>query len=95
MNANKTESTYFKPGGAISTPRGKPLKLVGQFIYLYSNISSTETDINKRLAKAWAAIDRLSVLWKFDLSDKMGFLSNCGCVHTTVWMHHMEAEETL
>ena len=28
-------------------------------------------DINMRLAKAWTAIDRLSVIWKSDLTDKM------------------------
>ena len=39
--------------------------------YLGSSVSSTETDINKRLAKAWTAIDRLSIIWKSDLTDKM------------------------
>ena len=34
-------------------------------------VSSTETDINTRLAKAWTAIDWLSVIWKSDLTDKM------------------------
>ena len=24
----------------------------------------------------------------------MGFLSSCGCVNTTVWMHHLEANKT-
>ena len=24
----------------------------------------------------------------------MGFLSSCGCVNTTVWMHHMDANKT-
>ena len=28
-------------------------------------------DIDTRLAKAWTAIDRLSVVWKSDLTDKM------------------------
>ena len=49
---------------------GSPLKLVDNFIYLGSSISSTETDINTRLAKAWAAIDRLLVIWKSDRTDK-------------------------
>ena len=31
----------------------------------------TETDINTRLAKAWTTIDRLSVMWKSDLTDKI------------------------
>ena len=34
-------------------------------------MSSTETDINTRLGKAWAAIDRPSAIWKSDLIDKI------------------------
>ena len=41
-----------------------------KFSYLGSCISSTEKDINTRLAKAWTAFDRLSVIWKSDLTDK-------------------------
>ena len=39
--------------------------------YLGSSVSSTETDINTRLAKAWTAIDRQSVIWKSALTDKI------------------------
>ena len=42
-----------------------------KFNYLGSSVSSTETDINTWLAKAWTAIDRLSVIWKSDLADQM------------------------
>ena len=47
------------------------MKLVDKFTYQGSNVSSTETDIDTRLAKAWIANDRLSVRWKSDLTDKM------------------------
>ena len=47
------------------------MKLVDKFTYLGSSVSSTKTDINTRLVKAWTAIDRLSVIWKSDLTDKM------------------------
>ena len=47
------------------------LKLVDKFTYLGSSISSTEKDIDTRLMKAWTAIDRLSIIWKSNLSDKM------------------------
>ncbi len=57
--------------GDISTLNGSSLKLVDKFTYLGSSISSTETDIDTQLAKAWTAIDRLSVIWKSDLTDKM------------------------
>ena len=41
------------------------------YIYIYTYISSTEKDIDMRLMKAWIAIDRLSIIWKSDLTDKM------------------------
>ena len=40
-------------------------------MYLRSSVSSTKTDIDTWLAKAWTAIDRLLVIWKSDLTDKM------------------------
>ena len=39
------QNTCFKQKGATSTLRGKRLKLVGQFTYLDSNVSSTESDL--------------------------------------------------
>ena len=39
--------------------------------YLGCNVSSTKTDINTWLAKACTAIDRLLVIWKSDLTDKI------------------------
>ena len=57
--------------GSTTTLDGTSLKLVDKFTYLGSSISSTEKDIYTRLTKAWAAIDRLSVIWKSNLTDKM------------------------
>ena len=57
--------------GDISTLDGTPLKLVDKFTYLGSSISSTKKDIDTRLMKAWTAINRLSIIWKSDLTDKM------------------------
>ena len=37
----------------------KSLKLVDQFTYLSSNISSTESDVNILLWKVWTATDKL------------------------------------
>ena len=39
--------------------------------YLGSSVSSTEKDIDSRLTKAWTAINRLSIIWRSDLNDKM------------------------
>ena len=57
--------------GNITTLGGSSLKLVENFTYLGNNVSSTEKDIDTRIAKAWTAIDRLSFIWKSDLTDKM------------------------
>ena len=57
--------------GDISSQGCSSLKLVDKFIYLGSSVSSTGTDIDTLFAKAWTAIDRLSVIWKSDLTDKM------------------------
>ena len=61
-NAHKTECMCFNQTGDISTLNGSPLKLVDKFINLESSVSLTETDINTRLAKAWTAINSLSVI---------------------------------
>ena len=50
---------------------GTPLKLVDKFMYLGSSVASTEKDFDTRLTKAWTAINRLSIIWKSDLTDKM------------------------
>ena len=55
----------------ISKLDGTSLKLVDKFTYLGSSVSSTEKDIDTWLSKAWTAIDRLSIIWKSDLTDKM------------------------
>ena len=71
VNAHKTEYMCFNQTGNISTLNGSTLKLVDKFTNQGSSVSSTETDINTRIAKAWTAIDTLSVIWKSDLTDKM------------------------
>ena len=45
--------------------------VVDKFTYIGSSVSLTVTDINTRLAKAWTTNDRLSVIWKSDLTDKI------------------------
>ena len=71
VNAHKTEYMCYNQTGDISTQDGTSLKLVDKFTYLGSSVSSTEKDIETRLTKAWTAIDRLSIIWKSDLTDKM------------------------
>ena len=71
VNAHKTEYMCYNQTGDISTLDGTSLKLVDKLTYLGSSVSSTEKDIDTWLTKAWTAIDRLSIIWKSDLSDKM------------------------
>ena len=71
VNAHKTEYMCFNQTGDISTLDGTSLKLVDKFTYQGSSVSSTEKDIDTRLTKAWTAIDKLSIIWKTSLTDKM------------------------
>ena len=52
VNADKMEYVYFNQED-ISTVNGGSLKLIDKFTYLLSSVSSIESDINKRLAKAF------------------------------------------
>ena len=61
VNAQKTEYMCFNQTGDISTLDGSSLKLVDKFTYLGSSVSSTETDTDTRLTKAWTAIDHMEV----------------------------------
>ena len=70
VNAHKTEYMCYNQTGNISTLEGTPLKLVDKFTYLGSSVESTEKDIETRLTKVWTAINRLSIIWKSDLTDK-------------------------
>ena len=71
VNADKTEYICFNERGDISTKKSGPLKLVDKFTYLGSSVSSTKNDINSQLAKVWTAIDKLLVIWKSELTDKI------------------------
>ena len=100
VNAHNTVYMSFNQTGGITTRNGSSLKLVDKFTYLWSSVSLTETDINTRLAKAWTAIDRLSVIWKSDLikwntgSYKQRVMSILlyGC---TTWTLHKGMEKNL
>ena len=58
----------FNQRGDISTLNGNSLKLVDKFTYQESSVTSTEKDINTRLAKA---VDKLSIIWNSDLTDEI------------------------
>ena len=62
VNADKTECMCFNQENI--TLNSGSLNFVDKFTYLGSSIISTESDISMHLAKAWTAIDRLSIIWK-------------------------------
>ena len=71
VNTEKNECMCFNQRGDISTLKCGYLKQVNKFTYLRSCVSSTENVINTQLAKTWAAINKLSVIWKSDLTAKI------------------------
>ena len=71
VNTHKTEYMCYNQTGDIYTLDGTSLKLVDRFTYLRSSVSSTENDIDTRRTKAWTTIDRLSIIWKSNLINKM------------------------
>ena len=91
----------FNQDDVISSLNGKRLNLVDELICIGCSISSTESDINKRIDKAWTAIDRLSTLWKSDLTIKIkrevfkvvaGSVLLCGCT-TSTFIKHLEKRQ--
>ena len=88
VNAHEAEFMWFNQKGDISTLDGTSLKLVDKFTYLGSSVSSTEKDIDTRLTKAWTAIDRLSIIWKSNLTDKMKH----SFFQAAIWMHYLDAD---
>ena len=71
VNAHKTEYMCFNQIGDISTLNGRSLKLVDKFTSVGSSVSSIEKDIDALLTKSCTDIDKLSIIWKSDLTDKM------------------------
>ena len=76
VNACKMDYMCFNQTGEISTLDCDTLKLVDRFTYLGSSVSSTKIDIDTQQAKAWTAIDKLSVICKSDLTIKWNAFSS-------------------
>ena len=80
VNTEKTEYMCFNQREDIFTLDGKFLKLEDKFNNLGSSVPSTKIDIYTWLAKAWTVIDRLLVILKSDLTDKI----KCSFFHAAV-----------
>ena len=96
VNAHKTEYMCYNRTGDISRLDGTSLKLVDKFTYLGSSVSSTEKDINTQLMKVWTAIDRLSITWKSDLTDKIkrSFFQAAVVSLLPHWRHYLDTNKT-
>ena len=71
VNAKKTEYINYNHHGTIKTTKNHQLKSVDNFVYLGSNIASTKKDVDIRIAKAWSVINKLTTIWKSNLSDNL------------------------
>ena len=71
VNAHKTKYMCFNQTGDISTLEGTSLKLIDKFTHLGNSVLSTEKVIDTQLTKAWTAIDKLWIICKSNLTDKM------------------------
>ena len=79
----------------ISTLNGWPVKLVDKFTYLGSNVSSTESNVNICLVKAYTAINRLSIIWKSDVSNKIKQdFFQAVALSMLLCMHHIDTYKT-
>ena len=92
VSARKTEYMRFNLTGDISTLDGSFLKLVDNFPDLRRSVSSTEKDIDTWLTMAGTAIDKLSIIWKTDLKDK---IESSGRIDSAIWMHYLDANKTV
>ena len=73
MNAKKTQVMPFNQKDInfiLKSISGDTIAAVEDYLYLYLGawISSSEQDIHARKALAWSACNKLSKIWKSDLS---------------------------
>ena len=88
---------HFNENSAFCTLNGKPLKFVDQFIYLGSNIASTERNVNTYIGKASTANDWLTNIWESNITGKIKqeFFQVETMSVLLVWLHHLNFKENL
>ena len=70
LRMNESKTKFMTEGnivGDIVSLTGKNIEKVDDFVYLGSKIRASESDIDTRKAKAWAACHKLKQVWKSDL----------------------------
>eukprot|EP00794_Sanderia_malayensis_P001285 gene1285-1417_t len=70
INVSKTEYISIKEHGQILSSSGDPISKSEDFQCLGSWIMTTKRDIEVRIAKAWAAHNKLRTIWNSNMSRK-------------------------
>ena len=68
VNIRKTQNFNINTDHKVRSVNGTQLKSVDNYTYLGSEISSMDKDIKIRIAKSWSALDKLSSIWKSNLT---------------------------
>ena len=71
-NAKKTKVMAFNQAidPILKTQDGSTLEIVQEFTYLGSQVSSSKADIKRRIALAWSAANKLTKIWKSNMSKQ-------------------------
>ena len=71
INTSKTKFLCYHqyPSSTIKSLQNENIIVVEDFNYLGSCIALTKNNIDTRLSKAWAALNKLDVIWKSSLPD--------------------------
>ena len=80
MNAKKTQVMPFNQKDVnfiLKSISGDNIAAVEDYLYLGAWMSSSEQDIHARKALAWSACNKLSKIWKSDLSHYIKVLHIC------------------
>ena len=80
----------FNQNGAITLLNEQSLKLIDQFLYLGSNISSTKSNVSIHIGKTLTAIHKLSTIYKSDLSGKIKWKSLQAVAGSILWLHYLD-----
>ena len=70
-NASKTEYTSSSSNPTIKTFLGNTIKHVQDFKYLGSYIANSEKDFQIRKALAWAAFNKMTKIWRSNISKQL------------------------
>ena len=86
---------YLHPLHLCSYLRSLLKMLCWRGLFLSLKRRLNRKNIDTRLTKAWTAINRLSIIWKSDLTDKMkrSFFRERR-IDTAIWMHNMDSNKT-